>query len=71
MDIIRRQAELAALGKPYGIRELPAPQVKAVTPAKAAAPAAAGDSGEVDPAKAERLRKREEALARKRAAKGE
>ncbi len=72
MDIIRRQAELAALGKPYGVRELPAPQMKAVVAAKGAAPAAAAaDGGEVDAAKAERLRKREEALARKHAAKGE
>jgi NADH-quinone oxidoreductase subunit B len=74
MDIIRRQAELAALGKPYGMRELPAVATKAVVKAapKAATPAAAGAAeGEIDPAKAERLRKREEALARKRAAKGE
>jgi NADH-quinone oxidoreductase subunit B len=76
MDIIRRQAELAALGKPYGIRELPGAPAKEVVPAKAAAPAAEAVAavpaaeGEVDPAKAERLRKREEALARKRAAKG-
>lgn len=69
MEIIRRQAELAALGQPYGVRELPAPPevAKPKAPAKAA-PAAAGESAEeMDPAKAERLRKREEALARKRA----
>jgi NADH-quinone oxidoreductase subunit B len=73
MDIIRRQAELAALGKPFGVRELPAPvtsstpqaQPKATTPAVTAT---AGENAEVDPAKAERMRKREEALARKRAA---
>jgi len=76
MDIIRRQAELAALGKPFGARELPASPGRAVVPAKAAAPAAAAETapatagGEVDAAKAERLRKREEALARKHAAKG-
>lgn len=74
MDIIRKQAELAALGKPFGVRELPQP-VTSSTPqvqAKSAAPAVtatAGENAEVDPAKAERMRKREEALARKRAAK--
>src|SRR5215510_4258095 len=59
MDLIRQQAELAAQGKPFGIRELPKPVEVAApkVPAKAAAGAA----------KAERLRKREEALARKRA----
>lgn len=68
MDIIRRQAELAAAGKPFGVRELPAPpkaEPKKVA-ARAEAPVAAANE-EVDPAKAERLRKREEALARKRA----
>ncbi len=70
MDIIRRQAELAAAGKPIGIRELPA--LPKAEPKKVAAKAPAADAApavdaEVDPAKAERLRKREEALARKRA----
>lgn len=71
MDTIRRQAELAAEGKPFGIRELPVVEVK---PKKIAAPAKAAPAGDGaataaadDPAKAERLRKREEALARKRA----
>jgi NADH-quinone oxidoreductase subunit B len=75
MDIIRRQAELAAKGLPYGVREIPqaalvsgksAPAVEKGQKAAAAsaAPAAADD----DPAKAERLAKREAALARKRAA---
>ncbi|MDX1995640.1 MAG: NADH-quinone oxidoreductase subunit B family protein [bacterium] len=72
MDIIRRNAELAALGKPYGGRELPKLEIKKTIPAKAAAPAkAAPTAAEVaadDPVKAERLRKREEALARKKAA---
>lgn len=71
MDLIRRQAQLAAKGLPYGTRELP--ELKTVTPvavpkiaAKAApAPAAAAEAD--DPAKAERQRKREEALARKHA----
>ncbi len=68
MHIIRQQAERAAQGLPAGVRELPAipqPEKKKV-PAKAGQGAAAAD-GEMDPAKAERLRKREAALARKRA----
>jgi NADH-quinone oxidoreductase subunit B len=76
MDLIRRQAEMAAAGQPAGVRELPIPVLAAarsaakaeaqtqVKAAPAAAPAAAAD---VDPEKAERMRKREEALARKRA----
>ncbi|MBL8163328.1 MAG: NADH-quinone oxidoreductase subunit NuoB [Anaerolineae bacterium] len=73
MDLIRRQAELAAKGLPYGVRELPplkpvsTPVLSKVTP-KAAAPAAAAEAD--DPAKAERQRKRDEALARKRAGEG-
>ncbi len=70
MDTIRRQAELAAGGQPFGIRELPVVVKSEVkkAPAKAKpAEVAAGAEAEVDPAKAERLRKREEALARKRA----
>jgi NADH-quinone oxidoreductase subunit B len=71
MDTIRRQAELAAAGKPFGMRELPAVEVKPkkiAAPAKAAAAAPSSNGGD-DAEKAERLRKREEALARKRAAK--
>lgn len=74
MDIIRRQAELAAAGQAYGVRELPAPVMEVETsaakagaharPASAGAPAAAAGA---DPEKDERMRKREEALARKRA----
>jgi NADH-quinone oxidoreductase subunit B len=70
MDLIRRQAELAAQGKPYAVRELPAiEKPKPAVPAKAGGEAAAAPTAdaEMDPAKAERLRKREEALARKRA----
>ncbi len=74
MDIIRRQAELAAAGQAYGVRELPAPVMEVeksaakagahARPASAGAPAAAAGA---DPEKDERMRKREEALARKRA----
>jgi NADH-quinone oxidoreductase subunit B len=71
MDIIRRQAELAALGESHEVRELPA--VAKAAPKKAAAkataaPAAAADE---DPEKAARRKKREEALARKRAREAE
>jgi NADH-quinone oxidoreductase subunit B len=76
MDMIRRQAELAALGQPYGMREIPeavlkhnvrklAPKTKPVIAAPAGAPAEADD-----PEKAARLAKREAALARKRAEEG-
>jgi len=70
MEIIRQQAELAAAGKPYGVREKPQPV--AVPAAKAAPKAPAASSaptadGEMDPEKAARLAKREAALARKRA----
>src|SRR5690606_3483004 len=78
MDIIRRQAELAAAGLPYGKREVPdlvltagaastsAPRTAAEKAADkvASAPAAAAAD---DPEKAARLAKREAALARKRA----
>jgi hypothetical protein len=67
MDLIRKQAELAAAGKPFGVRELPAVEsVEKPAPVveEKSAPAA---EETVDPAKAERMRKREEALARKRA----
>ena len=77
MDIIRRQAELAAQGLPYGTREIPqaalmGAQAKAVAkgtkaPAAGQVPAAAAAADD-DPAKAERMAKREAALARKRAA---
>lgn len=76
MDLIRRQAELAAAGKPYGLRELP-PVIKPTAAPKVApkqaAPAVAAPAAAVldDPEKAARLAKREAALARKRAASGE
>jgi NADH-quinone oxidoreductase subunit B len=76
MDLIRRQAEMAAAGQPAGVRELPIPvlaaarsaaKAEAQTQAKAAPAAAPAAAADVDPEKAERMRKREEALARKRA----
>lgn len=74
MDLIRQQAERAAAGMPYGVRELPASVTSpakptAVVKGRGAAPAVEAPKAEAadDPAKAERLRKREEALARKRA----
>jgi hypothetical protein len=84
MELIRRQAEAAAQGKEFGKRELPPAAIEVVEKAKAAARLAAAKPAAVeapkvptaaevaaeDPAKAERLRKREEALARKRAAQG-
>ncbi len=84
MELIRQQAQYAAAGQPFGGRELPKAVVEVVekakakaaatqAAAKAAAPAvAAPKASDVtdDPEKAERLRKREEALARKRAAQG-
>jgi NADH-quinone oxidoreductase subunit B len=79
MDMIRRQAELAAAGKEFGKREMPPPlAIEKPKPKLAAKAATAGATAVAapaaviadDPAKAERLRKREEALARKRAAEG-
>lgn len=78
MEIIRQQAERAARGEPYGTRELPAAAMD-VVPKKVAAGAkavpavtapTAAELAATDPEKAERLRKREEALARKRAREG-
>lgn len=70
MDIIRRQAELAALGQPYGVRELPEvvksrPAAVAKTATKAAvAEKPSGDTGGDDSGGDSRQRKREEAMAR-------
>lgn len=78
MDLIRRQAELAAAGKANPARELPVLDIavakkqvaaKASAAKKGGADAASGE--EMDPAKAERVRKREEAMARLRARKAE
>lgn len=75
MELIREQAQQAALEAPFGARELPA----WVNPAEVAQEDTAvvetqeGAEDGVDPAKAARMRKREEAMARlaaRRAAKG-
>jgi len=76
MDLIRRQAELAAQGKPYGLREIPESALKRQTAqiAPKTKPQIAAASGTVeadDPEKAARLAKREAALARKKAESGE
>ncbi len=76
MELIRLQAQRAAAGSETpAMRELPAAAVDVVEKNKKAAPAPAASAQaptaaeveELDPVKAERLRKREEALARKRA----
>ena len=72
MDLIRRQAELAAAGKPYGVREIPESALKKEAPklaakATASAPASTTTAATDDPEKAARLAKRDAALARKRA----
>jgi NADH-quinone oxidoreductase subunit B len=74
-ELIRQQAAMAAAGKAYGVRELPAaarpvkemPKAEA-KPAIEATTASAEATVEIDPEKAARLAKREAALARKRAA---
>jgi NADH-quinone oxidoreductase subunit B len=72
MDLIRRQAELAAQGKAFGVRELPAPMLiptkgtsarAAQTAAASGAAAAGGDDAE----RAARLARRQAALAKHRA----
>lgn len=74
MDMIRRQAAQAALGQPIGVRELPERvETKAAVKKVAATADASEDGGDVDPEKAARIRKREEAMARlaaRRAAQG-
>lgn len=69
MDTIRRQAELAAQGKIYGVRELPPPmEIKKKVSAKAAAlAAAAATPKEAEPLDENRMKLRMEALARRRA----
>jgi NADH-quinone oxidoreductase subunit B len=67
MDIIRRQAELAAQGQPFGVRELPPPmEIRKTVSVKAAALAAAAPK-EAEPIDENRLQRRMEALARRRA----
>ena len=75
MELIREQAQQAALEAPFGARELPAWVNPAEVVQEATAVVETQDGAEdgVDPAKAARIRKREEALARlaaRRAAKG-
>jgi len=75
MELIRQQAQQAALEAPFGVRELPAWQNPAeLTQEAGAAETAQEDSDDgIDPAVAARIRKREEAMARlaaRRAAKG-
>jgi len=67
MDLIRRQAELAAAGRPIGVRELPPviKTVKALVPKKVAA-VAVEDAGDA-PRREEILRRRQSVLARTRA----
>jgi NADH-quinone oxidoreductase subunit B len=75
LDLIRQQAQLAAQGLPYGKREAPEPfkivaKAASATAVAAGAGAAAGlaaGGGADDPRAAERLARRQEALARKRA----
>ena len=75
MELIREQAQQAALEAPFGARELPAWVNPAEVTQETTAVAEAQDVAEdgIDPVKAARLRKREEAMARlaaRRAAKG-
>ena len=75
MELIRQQAQQAALDAPFGVRQLPAWQSPAELTQEAVAEVAVeeGASDGVDPAQAARMRKREEAIARlaaRRAAKG-
>lgn len=81
MELIRRQAELAAQGQPMGVRELPPAAITDVQKAKermkvkssAAAPAIAAGAPSADDEALAALRnkKRQEALARKRAMLGQ
>ncbi len=75
MELIREQAQQAALEAPFGARELPAWVNPAEMVQEDTAVAETQDGAEdgIDPAKAARVRKREEAMARlaaRRAAKG-
>ncbi|MBZ0301998.1 MAG: NADH-quinone oxidoreductase subunit B [Anaerolineae bacterium] len=69
MDLIRRQAQMAVQGKQFAVGELPALPEKKAEPKKVEAKATAAPevAADMDPVKAERMKKREEALARKRA----
>lgn len=69
MDIIRRQAELAVQGQPFGVRELPPPmEIRKTVSTKAAALAsAATEAKEPEPVDENVLQRRLDALARRRA----
>ncbi|PJF21318.1 MAG: NADH-quinone oxidoreductase subunit B [Phototrophicales bacterium] len=72
MDMIRRQAELAALGQPVGVRELPSKPIYEAVPKQMSARAAAAAEAAAAPAQADPsaemvLELRKKALARKRA----
>lgn len=79
MELIRQQAQRAAQGQPYGVRELPPAAIEVVEKARAAKaaasarPAAIAEGGAVAATagdaelQAARLARRQEALARKRA----
>jgi hypothetical protein len=71
MELIRMQAERAARGETYGVRELPAVALEVVVKQAEAAPGAAAAAAAPvvtdEAAEAERMRRRMEALARKRA----
>jgi NADH-quinone oxidoreductase subunit B len=68
MDIIRRQAELAAQGKPFGGRELPPPmEIRKTVSAKAAALSAAAEAKAPEPVDENVMQRRLDALARRRA----
>jgi NADH-quinone oxidoreductase subunit B len=71
MDLIRRQAEAAAQGTLLAARELPALPAKKDTKKVAAKVETQAAADDVDPAKAARVRKREEAMARLAARKAE
>ena len=71
MELIRQQAQRAAQGEPYGVRELPAVATQIVRTKTLATTGAAAAVAEVTVEEAEvqaaRLRRRQEALARRRA----
>jgi NADH-quinone oxidoreductase subunit B len=69
MDIIRRQAELAAQGQPFGVRELPPPmEIRKTVSTKAAALAAVSTEAKApEPVDENVLQRRLDALARRRA----
>ncbi|MBC8097980.1 MAG: hypothetical protein H7Y11_00930, partial [Armatimonadetes bacterium] len=68
MDTIRRQAELAAQGKPFGVRQLPPPmKIEKKLSAKAAALATASAAPVAEALDENVMQRRLDALARRRA----